>query len=257
MTKKELNRQIKEKINLDSTFREYYNSLTEEEKELFKEKIHKHSEIVCSIKENFKTSLEEIDQSCLFELMAHLKNKGYTKTHGKKASSYATGRTFVYRIDNLHIGFIPYATKKGYHFYTMYLLEVPSNKGKIYAVLTTANVNDLINEPIIVYTAHFFDRYQERLGLPSSSRDKTIEHFIKKSHTLEVGSRSEGTRSMMYLEDGLALGEIIDNILLNKTFISDEEINSFQEESKEDLKSMSLTIQEQLEISNVKIKKYY
>ena len=50
---------------------------------------------------------------------------------------------------------------------------------------------------------------------------------------------------MTHLFGGLALGEILNDIILNKTFISDNETNSSQEHKKGKLKELTQTLEEE------------
>ena len=243
-TIKTLNKEIKEEIQINDKFKKFYNKLSKEERIDLKEKVLKYREFIQLILKYHNCTIDFLDEFCNISLLKHLKDKGYKKTWGKKARTYATGRSFLFKFESYYLSVIPYIAKKGYAFYTQYFLEIPSDKGTFYALVTSENSEDLYKEPIVLYTSHFFDRFRERMNIQSKLREVSIRHFVDQCRNTQLCTQvTDDQKTIMYLGKGLALGERISNITLNKTYISDSQLSDSQRETKEDLEESSETIE--------------
>jgi len=241
---KELNEIIKKAVQQDDNLKELYNSYTDEEKSAMKEKLIRDNELHNLITKHHVAPLDKLQEFAAMFLKEDILARGFKKHRGKKAKAYAFNKAFVYWIKDYTIGIKPVKyTKKGTEYCFYFLLEVPSDKGKIYVDFRESFINEGDDEDdfrLVLYTAHFFDRYKERLGL-EGDRGEVVDQFIKDELTsMKSGSgmSSEGKRVTFNLAKGLALGEYSGKNLLLKTFISEKEINSYQEKMKQELVDM-------------------
>jgi len=243
-TKKELNESLKQILQEDEVFREAYNKLSDEDKENIKKRhlegIKLHNLVVANHTPHVMDDLEKEAQS---QLREHLLAKGFKKVYGKKSKIYTTGRSFVFRVGKYLVAIKPNQYfKKGMNCSYLILLEISTERGKVYVDLRDGG-NFCTKEDDLMfaaYTAHFFDRYEERLGLEGGREDivkkfmRTELKAIKKGSSLEY----EHEKVIYNLSNGLALGTTSGNGILLKTFISENEINSFQERKKQELDEM-------------------
>jgi len=226
---------IKNKLNRDEEYKEYYSSLSDKEKENLKEKYLTSFELNNSISKARPISSDQLQELGQMFLERTIKSKGYKKPHGRKASIYVKNKKFIYRYENYWIALCPTeANKKGMMCKWMFLFEVRTEKGMVYVDIPGEGLNEDL--PYIIFTAHFFDRYQERLGIEGDRYD-TIEAYLR--HELAVkgptGINREEGNTLYNLSKGLALGTNLGNMILNKTFISGDQINSYQKKIKEEL----------------------
>ena len=242
--RKELTEVLKQSLNENEEFREAYNKLTDEEKDNLKNRYLEGFELHNALVKNNNKSLEDLEKVAHELLRKTLLERGYKKTYGKKAKIYTLNRVFTYKIQDYIVGLkITSHFKKGYNCSFMVLLEIPTPKGRVYADLRGTEYNDNDNSlAYAIYTAHFFDRYKERLGL-TGDREAIIDKFIKEElSSIKRGSDLEqkGYKVMYNLSQGLALGVSCADGVLLKTFISNNEVNSYQKKKKEELEDMML-----------------
>jgi len=238
--KKAINEAIIKKINKDEDFKDFYSTLSDKEKENLKERYLTYHEFDKLIDENQLYSTQTLQKAGeeLFE--SEIKAKGYKKVQGKKAKAYAVNRKFVFKWKNYWIGMCPKAaSKKGYMCLWLFIMEIPTEKGRVFIDLPSEEFEEQ-RTTHVVYTAHFFERYKERLGI-KGDRDATVSAFI--SHELNkreaTGIDKDFDGNSIYdLNQGLALGTDLGKMILNKTFISKDEINSYQQRKKEELKKL-------------------
>ena len=248
MSKKEITKQIKEKINSDSDFKVFYNLLSEEDKKDYKDKIVSFNEIIKQIEKHHTENLTHLDEFCVLKLEEHLKTK-YKKVYGKKARAYAHGKVFFYTYGNYYMGILPFYTKKHATYYAQHILEIPDPKGRIYVTLTNSNEGNLLESTIDVHTSHFFDRYKERLKL-EGDRESVLKHFLscgKQLNSSPVKINDETDEVIAYMKEGLALGVTLGNLILLKTFINNDQINGFQGKHKKNLEKSTKTVLEDYE----------
>lgn len=245
-TKKDINDQIKIALS-NETFKSFYNKLDDKEKEDIKKRYLEGTNLYNLIFDKHKPyRMESLESSAREQLCDLLLKKGFTKVYGKKARAYTEGKAFVFKEDDYLIAIkITEYFKKGMNCSYLFFLEIPTPKGKIYADLRKGGEfspeNDL---DYVAYTAHFFDRYKERLNL-EGDREQVVKKFMKTEleSTLKGSSLEyvDGHRVIYNIKKGLALGVGFSDIgILLKTFISENEINSFQERKKEELDQMML-----------------
>jgi len=241
--KKELTENLKKMLNSDEEFRDSYNKLSDEEKNNIKNRFLESYKLHNLIFENHKPyRMDSLETEATEKLRNLLLAKGYKKPHGKKARLYSLNRAFIFSIDKYLVAVKPTKyDKKGAECSFLIMLGLTTERGAIYVDLRSSysNENDLAYS---AYTAHFFDRYKERLGL-EGSRESIVKIFMKKELTaVNVGSSLEyqGEKVIYNLSNGLALGIASGEGILLKTFISENEINSFQERKKQELDEMML-----------------
>jgi len=235
--KKAINEAIVNKINKDEDFKEFYATLSVKEKENLKERylsFHEFDSLICEHQKYSPESLQKVAEE-LFE--KEIKGRGYKKVQGKKARAYVKNRKFVYKWGDYWIGMCPKeVSKKGYMCLWMFMMEIPTEKGRIFVDLPGVGLEDQ-KTTHVVYTAHFFDRYQERLGIEGNRNDTImgfIKHELNKERATGIDKDFDGN-SIYDLNQGLALGKDLGKMILNKTFISKDEINSYQQRKKEEL----------------------
>ena len=127
--------------------------------------------------------------------------------------------------------------------YLIYL-TIPSEKGRLYIDLRSDEhqVEEEGATRYVAYTSHFFDRYKERLGITGQRIDVVKEFIRTELKHMKSGSSFESfSGKIIYnLRSGLGLGVESGDLILIKTFISENEINSFQERKKQELEEMIL-----------------
>lgn len=245
--KKSMKESLKESLQ-NEDFKNKYNSLSDEEKEYIKEKYIKFCELRDCVKENHTGNIKEFERIARENLREEAYKKGFKKPEGKKAKLFFHNRVFVYKIDNYFIGVKAEEFFKKSALYSYFaLLEMSTERGKLYVDFRGGNDSEEYYsgntpESLLIYTAHFFDRYSERLNL-KTKREETIHSFIKHElATIKVGSASitQDGNTYLNLSKGLGLCEdLTEDMLLIKTFISNNETNSYQERQKQELEDMS------------------
>ena len=88
-------------------------------------------------------------------------------------------------------------------------------------------------ESLIVYTPHFFDRYQERFLKDSSLEKSKVmqEFFINNStaHPVRIGNEKYPDFTFMSSKDGVQLGVTLPSGVLEvRTFLSQEQLKNDQ-----------------------------
>ena len=210
---------VKHRLDTDNEFKKYYNSLSEEEKKEIKELLLSHNELRECIRESYegdtyiRKSIRE-----LFE--KEIKNRGQKSIFSKKAKIYARSKIFCYKLDNKHFIAVKfYPKKKSLDFEINRVAEVSSPKGNLYITESS---------PRTVFTAHFFDRYSERLNI-QGNRDSAVFSFL-----IENWDESSGTaidpqgNATTLIGKGLGLGDMVVDVVFLKTYISEEQINKYQ-----------------------------
>ena len=245
--KKSMMDSLKESLK-DESFKNKYNSLTDEEKTLLKERYILYNELCECIKKNHTSTLGFLEKIARENLREEAFKKGFNKPEGKKAKLYFQKRVFVYKVDNYFVGIkVEEFFKKGAVYQYFIILEMTTERGNLYVDFRGGNSDDgyyynQTDGSLLLYTAHFFDRYSERLSL-NTSREDTIKSFINHElSTIRVGSASITQKDNTYLNLTKGLGlceEITDQMLLIKTFISANEINTYQEKQKKELEDMT------------------
>jgi len=243
-TKKELTEAIKKTAKENENFRNLYNDLSDEEKNTFKEKFLNDLEIQNQIIKHHIFDLDKLQETVALMFKQEAYNKGFKKPRGKKARAYFLNKVSVYYLGDYGVGIKPVLyTKRGVEYCFYFLLKVPTSKGNIYVDFRDGFKNEAGDEERyrhVAYTAHFFDRYKERLGL-EGDRDDAVDEFINSElANLERGSAmsSSGGQVTFNLAKGLGLGISTGENLLIKTFISQKEINHYQEKEKKELIAM-------------------
>jgi hypothetical protein len=242
--KKEVSSYIKDKLNSDEKFKEYYSKLPEDRKADIKENLAKEREIVHNFNNLNKLNKESLKRYAEEKFKEILVKRGYKKLTGAKARAFSEGKLFVSQKDGYFIGLMIFYEKKFCNYFVQYLLEVPTSLGKVYVHVSGSELHR--DNVLYAFTAHFFDRYKERMGY-EGSRDDIIKRYLKdQRETQGAAGKIEGDDYTMYLKNGLALGESIGRIMLIKTFVSDDQTRKKQEDLKEDLKSRCIPIQDEL-----------
>jgi len=239
--KKYLKEVLKEKLSSDEEFKEFYNSLSDEEKEELKERTLTRKSLVDDIFDNHKESWDYLEIFAIKSLTKKILSKGYKKPHGKKARGYVFGRTFVFQKGNYHIALASFPDKKRSEYTMTSLLEISSEKGNIYVVITGSLYEINESSHITVYTSHFFDRYSKRLG-KKENRNQAIARYLREYNKLEgvgINEDQANGNTIQYLKSGLALGTNLSGILFIKTFISNDQLNDYQKNIKEKLKEIT------------------
>jgi len=154
------------------------------------------------------------------------KNQGYTSTYSKKAKLFLKNKAFccewkngilIYKLVDSFLrkdGITEEIRTLGIH-----LLSISTNNGIIYVTKT--------NSHIICWTAHFFDRYSERIN-KQLSRNDSIKEYMKNQliHGNLIDSDNIKNGVIRYFcKDGIALGETNGQIVLYKTFVSNDMFN--------------------------------
>jgi len=224
---------VREKLDKDHQFKEYYNSLSEEEKKEIKKLLLSHKELKDSISESHVYD-DYIKETIMRLHKEEVEAKGYKSILSKKAKIYASSKIFCYKIDNKHLVAVKfYPKKKALEFEVNRLTEVPSPKGKLYIKECS---------PHLVITGHFFDRYSERLNI-SGERDDIIFSYLIKSWKGSTGTAidPQGNVTTLIQGGGLGLGAIVVDIILLKTYISEEQVSHNQKYLRDNIhKHLSL-----------------
>ena len=211
---------VKKKLDKDSEFKKYYNSLDEKEKAELKRILLSHDELKKCILEAYvyEPSLRENIQN-LFqnEILA----QGYKSVYSKKAKRYAGKKIFCFKIENKHLVAVKFfPTKKSFNFSVMTLTEIHSPKGKLYV---------RPEHPYTIITGHFFDRYAERLDI-KGDRDDIVFAYLSKHWGESKGTAIDSLRNVTTLiGDGLGLGVLVYDIIFLKTYISKKLVNDSQD----------------------------
>lgn len=112
---------------------------------------------------------------------------------------------------------------------TSYYLKTLDKKGlAAYAVRIVNDEQGKVQKSLLKYTAHFFERYNERMNLKISESGKVLKHFFR--NNFDYASASSKTvkgnlrETEFVFNEGIGLGCINDrkNIIQLKTFISRE-----------------------------------
>ena len=218
---------VKERLETDTEFKEYYNKLDESEKEEIRRLLLSHKELKESIRESFTTEMYLRDQvQSLFE--QEIKKRGQKSIYSKKAKWYATSKVFCYKIDDKHlvaVKFIP--SKKSYSCEISKVTEVHSPKGKLY--IKEGNFKT-------IYTGHFFDRYSERLNI-LGDRDNVVFSYLISNWDNQEGMVIDGQSNVTSTVSlgGLGLGALVVDVIFIKTYISEEQISSNQHQLRDNI----------------------
>jgi len=243
-TKKEFNENLKHILQNYPDFKEEYNKLSDEDKEILKKR-HLEGNILHNIimKHHTPHLMDDLSTKAHELLHDYLISKGFKKSRGRKAKIYAKGKAFIFKINKYLVAIKPNAyLKKEIDCSYIFFLEISTKRGKIYVDVRSGGGDHSVENDLeySAYTAHFFDRYQERLGLVGDR-----ESIIKKFMSTELKAVKKGS-SLEFIKDkviynlskGLALGISSGSGILLKTFISNNETNSFQERKKQELDEM-------------------
>jgi len=194
-----------------------------------------------------KNIIETKTDWCYANLHRRLESK-FDKPTGKKAQEYVKNRAFVSIQDNCHIMYTCVYDDKngGYRFMIALLYQIKTTGGKIYVLYANKDSDAKYD----CFTAHYFDRYAERLGITKtryeaiSKRDQIIklwsEKFILNNRSwVEIIKEKDGSETMLdYHPDGLGIGTIENNIILFKTFISNNLLKQNQIEKYNNIKTL-------------------
>lgn len=230
--KKNLNKIIKDSINMNPEWGEVYNDLSNSEKEKMKNDMLDSLNLTDEFRVAHNLRWKYLQDIAIFHFESVLHGRGYKKLYGKKARAFAHSRVFICEYKDYTLCLKIKVLKKQCQYNLIALIKVKTDKGFCYGLLR-GDEFAIDEEPLSklprFFTAHFFDRYQDRLGL-GCGREDAIEHFLKNlTKASSAGITIEnGVKVTMYLENGLGLGDFPGMLFLFKTFITHDLKNNYQ-----------------------------
>jgi len=217
------NELIKERLK-DDFFKEFYQGLGEDEKNEVRNKIITQKELKDAISECNNHSAQILQDVAGGMLRDEILAKGFKRVYSKKAKLFATSKIFTYKIcDNYFVAVKAVPNKKVLDIHVKVILEIPTHKGKLYYTLNNTSASQTL------ITGHFFDRYKERLNL-EGTRDEIVTRYLSDT-MLEAGLMLlDHEQDCVYcpMGTGLALGTLLYDVYLLKTYISEKQLNGFQ-----------------------------
>lgn len=183
------------------------------------------------------------------------KNKGFKSLLSKKAIAFFKDKVFTSELkDGSLVSYKCFIKDKKFLTFSSILYSIKTSGGIVYVLPNFQGdyqtyQSSFFTGDFTCWTAHFFDRYNERMSLEFKNgiRKRTIKSFIQeclaKNLALEYERKEkDGTDIYSFCGDGLMCGEIAENIVLNITFLSEEMLNEKQKKIFERLKDKSVTI---------------
>ena len=175
-----------------------------------------------------RDSMEAASKWCRDNMLRTLDAK-FKNIHGKKAAEFMNNRPFVFKRDNYHVMYTAVYDKQfgGYKQAIAVLFHVNTSKGSVYVLTPKPGKYDC-------YTAHYFDRYAERMGLAKNifestkNRDEVIKQWASKfiismRSFVDIVKDKHGVETVYdYHPDGMGLGVFDQDNVIFKTFISND-----------------------------------
>lgn len=200
-------------------------------------------------------SLQDISYN---KLIGIAKEKGFKDIRSKKAIEFMTGRAFVTKTTEAYVVYMASEIlQHGFHTKIMAIYSKKTPNGTVY-------FSYLPESGYMCWTAHFFDRYDERVT-GKGKREKAIRSFLKDfvmggwledTNKFNRAERQRKGSVAVYFGTGAMLGnrDAENGITLWKTFVSKDMLRDDQKGAvqKEILKAvdelMAGTLSEQQEV---------
>ena len=126
---------------------------------------------------------------------------------------------------------------------TAYYLKSYDSKGMVAYMIQFINAGTRQEDKFVIkYTRHFFDRYNERMGLGFTETSKVVKHFFKNNFEYDLGHSevlSNGIRCTHFIfKEGIGIGWQHDakKTLQIKTFVSNNTLSASQRSLAEHIK---------------------
>lgn len=171
---------------------------------------------------------------CYNKLINISKQKGYSSLYSSKALNFLHLRPFLSVLDDgSYVGFmfnftsdtIKNIKKNGIKINILVFCPIKTKGGTIYF----QNNN---NKKKLCWTAHSFDRFKERIMGGKGDREDSIRCFFKKmivsSYACDVKQEQTTGTIRTAFSEGMCVGEIYEDMVLYKTFISTDMFNDKQ-----------------------------
>lgn len=158
-------------------------------------------------------------------LQCHYENKKGKKPKNQLAvPTELINKVITYNIKELDAHFLMVMRPTGM-LESCIMYRIKTTKGSIY--LMPAHDKDLI-----CYTAHFFDRYKQRINDNKiKTRSDAIKHFMKSNicqDNLKAYVKTKSNELVLQMNNGIGLGIPLNPIALITTFISNNMLNDKQ-----------------------------
>lgn len=212
---------------------ELYTGYSEEDKEILREHIKANILFNDGLEKHQKElwRFESIADRAVDEAEYEMREK-FKKPWSVKGKIWLDKKIFRYREDNLlfcsKINMMK--NNKGINSNSLVLAEIKTEMGFIYYLASCKGK--------VIFTAHFFDRYIERLKL-NVSRNEALFMFLEnrmRSSEQGIMAVSKDNDCTASFKEGIGLGRsYLDTLTIIKTFITKEQANKHQKERLEDL----------------------
>ena len=162
-----------------------------------------------------------------------VKNKGYSSKHSKKAIDYMLNNSFNTEVSGGTYFFkVAEVGKKDALFFDLFVFPIKTKNGTVYVTDVTSKNDDKVYKTYNCFTAHFFDRYSQRMH--NTTRAQSIKEVFKNIMKNNALSSQYKASCKIYFTNGLGLGNtyIDDNLKIKidlyKTYISNDMIRPDQ-----------------------------
>lgn len=172
---------------------------------------------------------KELSDDIVWKLHEIARSKGYSSPTSRKALLYLKNRIFISEKNGSYTAFMLQNTNPEMMADIMahIIQPVKTGKGTIYVSKVPGE-----RDEYVCFTAHLFDRYAQRSGKTLTRREcvRTFMKEVLSGGFLRPDERdsTDGNRRM-YLSNGLVLGERRGNIVLYKTYVSNDTLRPEQQ----------------------------